>query len=74
MHPCIRASVYALYLATRIQAPQSYSVGEHVYITYGPKANADLATSYAFGLEDNPFDIASVEVPQYVHSEGRVAV
>jgi adenosine deaminase len=53
-----------------IRAPQRYAVGDHVFISYGPKPNADLAASYAFALDHNPFDEASVAVPQPSSSVG----
>jgi len=45
-----------------LYAERSYRKMEQVYISYGPKSNADLLLLYGFALERNPFNSVDVTV------------
>lgn len=45
-----------------LYADRSYRKMEQVYISYGPKSNADLLLLYGFALERNPFNSVDVTV------------
>lgn len=44
----------------RLYSDRPYSITDQVYVTYGPKANADLLLLYGFVSDRNPYD--SVEL------------
>jgi len=45
-----------------LYADRSYRKMEQIYISYGPKSNADLLLLYGFALERNPFNSVDVTV------------
>merc|ERR1711862_753312 len=45
-----------------LYADRGYRKMEQVYISYGPKSNADLLLLYGFALERNPFNSVDVTV------------
>ena len=54
-----------------LYADRGYRRMEQIYISYGPKSNADLLLLYGFALERNPFNSVDVTVsigPQMLKS------
>ena len=45
-----------------LHADRSYRKMEQIYISYGPKSNADLLLLYGFAVERNPFNSVDVTV------------
>ena len=45
-----------------LYADRGYRRMEQIYISYGPKSNADLLLLYGFALERNPFNSVDVTV------------
>merc|ERR1740117_1924771 len=45
-----------------LYADRGYRKMEQIYISYGPKSNADLLLLYGFALERNPFNSVDVTV------------
>ena len=47
----------------RVKALEAYGAGEEVFITYGPKSNAELLVSYGFVLPGlNPYDSVCIKI------------
>lgn len=45
-----------------LYADRGYRRMEQIYISYGPKSNADLLLLYGFALERNPYNSVDVTV------------
>jgi hypothetical protein len=45
-----------------ITSPRNTPSGEHVYISYGSKSNAELLVCYGFSLVNNPHDTVSLQL------------